>query len=202
VLALAVWEAPALAQSWEQIDSEAGIVVYKKEVSESGVDVLRGVGVVDAPLPKVLWVLLDYQHGEHWIDRLVRTRVLERRSPHEFVVYRAFKSPPLVSDRDVVYENKATRDPKTGVVTVSAVSVSHEAAPPSVGVRAKIVKGFYRLTPVAGGATRVEIEALFDPMGALPAWIVNWVQRTWPVNTMKALRREVRKPHVKPYPLP
>ena len=36
--------------------------------------------------------------------------------------------------------------------------------------------------------TKIAAEILFDPMGAVPKWVVNFVQKAWPVNTLNGLR--------------
>ena len=41
-----------------------------------------------------------------------------------------------------------------------------------------------------------------DPKGALPSWVVNLVQKAWPMNTLKALRKQVKKPFVGSIPTP
>jgi hypothetical protein len=35
-----------------------------------------------------------------------------------------------------------------------------------------------------------------DPKGAIPAWVVNLLQRRWPQNTFEGIRRQVAKPGV------
>ena len=90
----------------------------------------------------------------------------------------------------------------SGAVTLHMFSVEHAGAPESVGVRAELVDSRYQLTPLPGGRTRVEVEIPTDPRGAMPVWIVNLIQRTWPRDTLVGIRNQLAKPWVRDHPLP
>ncbi len=199
VVLLAV--APALAAGgWEKIDEEDGIKVYKKDVAGSSVVAFRGEATVDAPLEKVLWVLADNDHRTEWVDRLVESIVLEKKGPFDYVVYQHFSAPFPVSDRDYVYRGRATRDAR-GIVTLDLHSVEHPKAPPTVGVRADLIHSRYLLTP-KGDKTFVVVEIHMDPRGAIPTFVVNLVQKSWPKKTLRGLMAQVKKPFVGRVELP
>lgn len=192
--------APALA-NWEKIDDDAGIRVFRKEVAGSSVVAFRGEATVEAPIEKVLWVLGDNTHRTEWVDRLEKSVVLEKKGPYESVVYQHFSLPFPASDRDYVYRGKATRD-KSGVVTLLLESVTHPKAPATVGVRANLIKSRYLLTPKGKDRTFVVVEIHTDPMGSLPSFIVNLVQKSWPRKTLNGLREHVKKSYIGTTPLP
>lgn len=191
----------AYAAAWEEMGSDEGIRVYRRDVPGSPLVAFKGTGMVDAPLGKIAWVLSDNAHRTNWVDRLKRSVVLEQRSAFDFILYQHFQLPPLISDRDYVYRAIGSRNPKTGVVTLQISSVTHPKAPPTVGVRARLYESRYVLTP-KGDRTHVTVEIHTDPKGSLPAWLVNMIQKSWPMNTLQALRREVKQPYVKSLELP
>ena len=45
--------------------------------------------------------------------------------------------------------------------------------------------------------TMVVAEVVVDPRGSVPTFIVNMVQKSWPHNTLMALRKQVAKPDIK-----
>jgi hypothetical protein len=192
--------APAFA-SWEKIDDEEGIRVFRKEVHGSSVVAFRGEATVEASIEKVLWVLGDNTHRTEWVDRLEKSVVLERKGPYESIVYQHFSLPFPASDRDYVYRGKATRD-KSGVVTLLLESVTHPKAPPTVGVRANLIRSRYLLTPKGKDRTFVVVEIHTDPMGSLPSFLVNLVQKSWPMKTMKGLRAHLKKSYIGTTALP
>ncbi len=196
-----VFAPPALASSWEKIDDGEGIRVFRKEVPGSSVVAFRGEATVSAPIEEVLWVLGGNTHRTEWVDRLEKSVVLEKKGAFDYVVYQHFSLPFPASDRDYVYRGKATRD-KSGVVTLSIESVTHPKAPPTVGVRANLIKSRYLLTPKGKDKTFVVVEVHTDPMGSIPSFIVNLVQKSWPLKTLKNLREHLKKSYIGTTALP
>jgi hypothetical protein len=185
----------ALASEWHEIDDAYGIKVYKKDVPGSKLHAFRGVGLVDAPMEKIIWVLGDNTHRTEWVDRLKKSVILEQKGDYEFIVYQHFGSPAVIADRDFVYRAQAYSR-KDGTAVLDIQSVTHPKAPATVGVRGELNYSSYVLKRV-GKKTLVDVSVSLDPKGALPGWIVNMVQKSWPMNTLKALREHVKKPFVR-----
>jgi hypothetical protein len=201
-LALLFVSAPASAAGvWEKIDEADGIKVFRKEVPGSPLVAFRGEGMISAPLEKLLWVLADNAHRTEWVDRLKKSVVLQTNGSYEYIVYQHFGLPFPISDRDYVYRGKATRD-KNGVVTLDISSVTHPKAPATVGVRANVIGSRYVLTPKGPDKTYVVVEIHTDPKGAIPTWLVNLIQKSWPMKTLQNMRTQVAKPFVKRLELP
>lgn len=203
-LAAALVLVPSLAGAdpgWEHVDRQDGIEVYRMERPGSSLLAFKGVTVIEAPLAKVLWVLADNDHRTEWVDLCTESRVLEQVSDTECVIYQRYSLPWYLSDRDYVYRARAVRDPD-GTVRLLLASCEHPDAPETVGVRARLIEGTYVLTPLGERRTRVAVEIHTDPMGMVPDWMVNLVQKSWPVKTLQGIRRQVRQPYVKEHPLP
>jgi hypothetical protein len=200
-LALLFVASPAAAGAWTKIDDENGIKVFRKEVPGSPLVAFRGETMVSAPIEKLLWVLADNAHRTDWVDRLKKSVVLQTNGSYEYIVYQHFGLPFPISDRDYVYRGRATRD-KNGVVTLDIASVTHPKAPATVGVRANLIGSRYVLTPKGPDKTYVVVEIHTDPKGAIPTWLVNLIQTSWPMKTLQGLRSQVAKPFVKRLELP
>ncbi len=191
----------AEAQEWQEIYTKQGVTVSRTDVEGTKLVAFKGETTMDAPPEKVLRVLVDHDHRFEWVARLSRTEVLTDKSPYDYVVYNAFQV-PIFSDRDYVFRAVVTRDASTGVVVQSLASVDHPDSPPTVGVRAELVNSKYRLTPLEGGQTRVEVEILTDPKGSMPTWLVNLIQRSWPLDTLTGIRSQLDDEWVVALPLP
>ncbi len=195
--------AAAGGDKWEVINKAEGIVVSRSEVKGSPLVAFKGVAEVDASIAKILWVLIDNDHRKDWVDRLLVSERLEEINKHEFIVYQVFDVPIVMSKRDFVYRGKAIFRPKTGQVVLDMHSVKHRRAPKTAGVRADLINSRYVLTPTGNGSkTRVEVEIHTDPKGWVPTWIVNLIQKSWPLKTLRSLRRQVKKEFVKDYAMP
>jgi hypothetical protein len=51
-----------------------------------------------------------------------------------------------------------------------------------------------KFTPINKDTTRLETEGYIDPGGVVPAWAINFVQRSAPYVTMVGLARMVQLP--------
>lgn len=186
---------------WEHVTRDDGVEVYRKEVPDSPLVAFKGVTEVEAPLEKVLWVLADNDHRTEWVDLCAESRVLEQVSPFESVIYQRYSLPWYLTDRDYVYRAKATRG-ADGTVTLVLSSCDHADAPETIGIRAQLIESSYVLTPLGADRTRIAVEIHTDPKGMVPDWLVNLVQKSWPVKTLQGIRKQVAQDHVGSYALP
>lgn len=191
----------AWASDWREMYRQDGIIVSSKEVPGSKLVAFRGETEYDAPVGRVLDVLLDNDHRTEWVSRLYINRVLERRNEFDYIIYQAFSLPAIFANRDYVYHGQAIRDP-SGAVILTLRSTEHPNAPESVGVRAELVNSKYVLTPLGSDRTRIEVEIMTDPKGMMPAWLVNLVQKSWPLDTLSGIRSQLDQPWVGTHHLP
>src|SRR4051812_31574846 len=63
---------------WQKFGEEDGIAVFRREIADSPVIALRGVGVVDAPVLRVASVLVDTSRSTEWVDRLAEVKVVRK----------------------------------------------------------------------------------------------------------------------------
>ncbi|MEO0603918.1 MAG: hypothetical protein AAF211_20950, partial [Myxococcota bacterium] len=107
---IAVGDATAGTYDWQEIYTQKGVTVSKAEIEGSKFVAFKGKVVYDASPGRVLGVILDNDHRLDWVGRLDENRVLEQRTPFDYIVYQAFGLPPLFSDRDYVYHGVATQN--------------------------------------------------------------------------------------------
>lgn len=186
---------------WEKFDEAAGIAVYRRDVPGSPVVALRGEGVVDAPLLRVASVIVDAKRATEWIDSLAEARTIRRVSETEYVEWDHIATPIVLKDRDFVFDAKLEFKPKQKQVLLNYHSVDDPDAPKTDYVRGRFIYGTFALTSIDGGKrTRVLAELLCDPKGSVAKWIVNLFQKSWPHNTIVALRAQVKKKDIKDDP--
>ncbi|HEU4410344.1 MAG TPA: START domain-containing protein [Polyangiaceae bacterium] len=195
--------APAApAESWEKIDDDEGIAVFRREVPGSPVIAFKGVGVINAPIARVVAVVVDTPRTTEWMDSTAEARVVRHVGPLEKIVYTHITTPPIVmKDRDFVTRAKAEIDGAKKRFVVRVQSVSDPGAPPTSYVRGEIHHSSFILTSIDNGKkTQVVTEIHADPKGSVAKWVVNMFQKNWPHNTIKNLRKQVAKPDIKDAP--
>jgi hypothetical protein len=183
---------------WEKFDEDDGIAVFRREVAGSPIIALRGEGVVNAPILRVLSVLVDTARAPEWIDSLAETKVVRKVNDDEFIQWDHIATPVILKDRDFVFDIKLALNPKDKQASLNYHSVYDSGAPKTDFVRGEFTYGTFTLTSIEGGTkTRILCEVLADPKGSVAKWIVNLFQKDWPHKTIASLRKQVAKPDIK-----
>ncbi len=181
--------------AWKEVKSEDGVLVARRAVPGSSLDEFFGRGVVAAPLPEVLAVLMDTPHRPEWSDRCVASREVERLGEWSHVIYDRTKASWPAADRDAVIRVDTRFDAAAGVVVLDFRSVVDPRVPPVAGVvRVRSLGGRWVLRPVDDGrSTDVVYDVRADPGGDLPAWLANRVSKDLPFKTIVAIRKQVKR---------
>ena len=186
---------------WNKINEEEGVEVYSQEVQGTSLVAFRGVTNFDEPMEKIMWVLKDEKRRKDWIERYLKGETLEKRGPFEEINYQAVTAPWPVNNRDMIYLWKANRL-SNGDIQIELKSIDFPNGPETVGVRMKLHFSRFILNKRKDGGTRVTLEILSDPMGWIPKWVVNMIQKNYPVKFFRRLKAQVKKPFVKMHSLP
>ncbi len=196
--------APAAGKpsAWERTRTEDEIVVYRRDVPGTGLVSFKGVGVVDAPVDRLLSIVLGTTYATEWMSNLKRRQLfqMEPGPPLTFVEYNHIGMPWPVSDRDFVSRVVVRVDPETFETRVD-YTPARMRVPDRGPVRGDVSGSYYILRPIDGGRRTLAIGvAMVDPKGAVPSWLVNLYQRNWPYDTLMALRTQVKRRPVKVLP--
>jgi hypothetical protein len=184
---------------WEQIADKDQVKVFRRSVPGSPLKSMKGIGYVDAPPATVALVLLDDDRAPEWVDSLAESKVVKVNSPYDYIEYNHIAMPALISDREFVTHVTmgVQRDQKFAFIK------SEPGDDSAVARRKKIIRGslsgYYELKSIDGGQhTMLTIELHSDPKGWIPAWVVNLFQKDWARETIAGIRRQVKKPDLKP----
>jgi uncharacterized protein YndB with AHSA1/START domain len=193
---------PAAAEGWRVLSRAGGIVVMSREIPGSPILAFRGEAVLEAPIARVAAVLADTARKHEWVARLKEARLVREASETDRVEYNRTAVPRPAKDRDFVFRAEAEIDEPGRRIVIRMRSVEDPAVPPGAGlVRGEIVESVMILGALPGGGrTHVILEIHADPKGAVPKWLVNLFQRTWPRVTLEGLRRQVAKPDAGEHP--
>jgi hypothetical protein len=191
----------AAAQSWEPIYTKDGISVAKKVLPDSNLMPFKGEGDVDVAIGRLVSVIKKTELGPEWVDLQVVSTVLDSKGDEFALLYQKYDLSWPVSDRDYVLRQTTTYDADKKVVTVTYESTTDPKRPvDDCCVRAVAVRTFWRFTALSPTKTHVEVEVFTDPKGALPAWLVNMIQRGWPYNSIIGLANRAGKSDISKHP--
>ncbi len=192
--------AHGVQRDWQKINEKNGISSYSLVIPGSKLVAVKGDSIINGPAEKLYAVLIDDEHLKDWVDRLKVSKVLENVSDKEDVMYQEYDLPWPLKNRDFVFRGKVYRDLQ-GKVHLEVKSEDHPNAPPSAGVRGETY-GEYIITPLGKDKCKLEIEIFSDPKGKIPKWLINYIQKDWPYETISSIEKQMEMAYYREVPLP
>jgi len=188
----AVLCAASPAAAWRKVGVDKGVTIYDEPDSDRVVPRFKGVTTIDAPMYQLLAILADMERAPEWNSKLIVSDVLERKSDLDLRFYWRFEAPWPVDDRDGVLQSQVTHDGDALVAAFRTVSGPERPSPDGV-TRFGWLRGHFRFTPLGPSRTRVEHLVDADPSGMIPSWLVQFVTKNIPVESLSGLRRQAAK---------
>ena len=174
--------------------SEFIIIVEKKNSPEDEVNTYRGTMTMPISIERIAYVLDDTESKKEWVSRLKEeTRLEENISSNLSIAYQHYNLSWPVSDRDYVIESKWTvmKDMKLPTAILSIKSIIRDDVPEIEGrVRGKLDLLVYKLEKLKSNQTRVTVEIMVNPKGLLPNFMINLIQKEWPITTLRQLNAQ------------
>jgi len=189
------------ADSWEPLGTTAGVAVQRKTMADSPLFAFRGEGTFEVPIGLLITVLKTPDLAVEWVDLMTAHKVVRPLTPDQNLIYESYGLPWPLSDRDYLMTETLRYDEARRAFTIDYASVEDASMPPKADhVRARAFRTFWRLTMLDANRTQVEVEVFTDPMGALPAWMVNLIQKDWPWKTIDGLVGRAKRGDIRPDP--
>ena len=177
--------------------SEFIIIVEKKNSPEDEVNTYRGTTTMPISIERIAYVLDDTESKTEWVSRLKKeTRLEENPSSYRSIAYQHYNLSWPVSDRDYVIESKWTvmKDTKLPTAILSIKSIIRDDVPEIKGrVRGQSNRLVYKLEKLKSNQTRVTVEIMVNPKGLLPNFMINLIQKEWPITTLRQLNAQALK---------
>ena len=181
----------------ENEKSEFTIIVEKKNSPEDEVNTYRGTTTMPISIERIAYVLDDTESKKEWVSRLKEeTRLEENSSSYRSIAYQHYNLSWPVSDRDYVIESKWTvmEDMKLPTAILSIKSIIRDDVPEIEGrVRGQLDRLVYKLEKLKSNQTRVTVEIMVNPKGLLPNFMINLIQKEWPITTLRQLNAQALK---------
>ena len=177
--------------------SEFTIIVEKKNSPEDEVNTYRGTTTMPISIERIAYVIDDTESKTKWVSRLKEeNRLEENPSSYRSIAYQHYNLSWPVSDRDYVIESKWTvmKDMKLPTAILSIKSTICDDVPEIEGrVRGQLDRLVYKLEKLKSNQTRVTVEIMVNPKGLLPNFMINLIQKEWPITTLRQLNAQALK---------
>lgn len=176
-------------QKWEFMGDDDGVKVYHAHVSGRKIVALKGEIEINAPIDVITTFFYDTSKKHLWIAKLKDIKTIDRPAPYSLVEHYTIQTPFFLKNRDFVYRGDLVRNNDATLVEVLLKSVVHPKAPVRDGiVRGELVFGKYIIEKIMDNKTKLSVIVLADPKGAIPKWVVNLYQKSWPRKTLTRIK--------------
>lgn len=186
---------------WElaREDASRQIRVFTRSQADSDYDEFRSEMLAPQSIDTVVAVLRDIPAWPEWIARIRKVKLLRHDGESNWV-YVVYKLPYPFKDRDTVLQSVLQREGKGGVVTIRSQAVRTLPMPEQDSRRVHLyeLQSTWRLTPLPGGGTRIELSGRGQPGGYLPSLIFNYNLADEPQQTLRLLRLMLARPKYQP----
>lgn len=204
-------EAPVADKNWEALNTSEDVTVYRSVKALDNIFTFRGVGLVDASIPKLIALMSDPQRMPDWVFNCVEGELVERNfkesdrasdaSSYYQVFYGVTSVPWPLTPRDYVLKAKITYEKEPGSslpknVTIAMRSIQHPQKPLVAGrVRMPVMESMIVMTPedAQGKKTWVDFSVTTNPGGVIPAWLSRIYSRDIPRKTLLNLRKMAQR---------
>lgn len=181
----------AISEPWEPIGTSSdGINTYVMSRFVDGLHSFRGVVVADMHISRVLAPFCDLSVATSWIEMLYSMEEYPYMPERTgiAVIHQWFDLPWPVADRDLVMRREWIIDNNHKNITIAYRSVEDYRIPHISGViRAHSARTVWRFKALPEERTQIDIETVLDSKGFLPAFLANYIQRSYPKKILRSL---------------
>ncbi|ABW68167.1 START domain-containing protein [Desulfosudis oleivorans] len=186
----------ALAQEWERVLEQDGIVVYERQRPDAPMRDFRAEMVLDSSPASVLALFDDTEQTPQWFAHCRRLERIAEITPDEHFLYNITEFPWPLKDRDAVLHSIRTfeKENKRFVIDYqSDEKYAYPSAEPGL-VRVNHVEGQWTITPLGPHRTLVTSRVYADMGTLLPGWTLNPFFREATHLTFVNLRQTAQSP--------
>lgn len=177
-------------------DNIRNIRTWAKQEDGKRIRSFKVEALIDGSLDAVARVHYDVENIKRWFWETKESRLLKKVSATEYYYYQVYNAPLTVPDRDsVVHVTIEPYNAKKGYM-MHRLRAAPDFMPPQKGLTRVLAQDMtIKFTPMGKDKTRLEAEGYIDPGGTIPAWTINFVQRSAPYVSMVGLQRMVQLPY-------
>lgn len=191
------WKIIKTAKLIKSNEESNDVLLEKKKLKKDNIKFYRGSTNIDANISNIAFIIDDINTRKQWVSRLSEEHVIEQNTNgFESFSYELYNMTWPVKNRDYVLRSiwNITSENSKLLVTKKTESVLDEAYPEKEDViRGYLYSLLYTLKEIDKKRTNITVEIQVDPRGDLPQFIINKIQKNWPLNTLRAIQKQTEK---------
>jgi hypothetical protein len=179
----------ALSKNWKPLLSIEGIEVLGAERTEMGLIPFKAVAELDGTLEAVYDILVDMENKARWSPKLYFTKIHQKISENDYIFSEYYSTPWPAYDREFLMMGNIEKGENYFLLT--AKSVIDENFLNDRLVQADVQKLAIMVKKISKNKLQIEFEFLGHMQGWMPVWLINIIQKKWPLRFIQGLRKEI-----------
>ena len=182
---------PLSAQEGWKLDKEKNdILVYTRGAEDCNIREARAfVTINSSDLSRVADYFLRFQQHSNWLYKVEISRILEKVTDNEYVIYYATQSVWPVAPRDVILRYKIN-------TSSNQITIKTETEPDYINEReefVRVIEAYSEWVISRKGKNQIEVEYFnhTNPGGSLPIWMANLAAAKIPYMSLLNLKRTI-----------
>jgi len=180
-------------EKWTLSSNEEGIQVYTRPTADSKIKAVKVSCILAASATQAVAAILDIQTCNEWVYHSKQNVLIKQISPLDLIYYSEVDVPWPVENRDYVVHIQAEQNPHTKIVTINSPCIPGYVPEKKGIVRISHSVGKWTITPAGKNQVKAEYVLAVDPMGTIPAWLINLFATKGPTETFRKLKIHVQK---------
>lgn len=179
---------------WYEIANQDGISIQTTQTSDDIIP-FKAKGIINAQVERVLAVLMDHKKKNLWSPKLKYVTIHKELGPDEFIFSEYYSTPWPATDREFLLQGKLEQlaEKKYSLRAHSLLEKNKNSKlfRDNGHIQADVRYLNVFIEEVSPGRTEIQFEFHGDMRGWMPVWLMNLIQKKWPLRFIQGLRKQV-----------
>lgn len=177
----------ASVHKWKKIAEEDNIQVFSRK-SDNSLLPFKAEGMIEANVDDILAALKNHKTKNKWSPKLKNVKLHKQLAEDEYVFSEYYKTPWPASDREFLLKG-SIKEISPNKYQLKAKSINDNKLKDDSHVQANVKVINVIIEKVSENKTKLEFEFHGDMKGWMPIWLMNIIQKKWPLRFIQGLRK-------------
>ncbi len=178
---------------WKLEKKKDGISVYLSEVAGSNYKAVKVECTLNGTYAKLIALLSKVEQFNNWIYNTKLTRLIERKTPLDFIYYQETHMPWPLSNRDLAIHMRIKTDSLPRFLLIKGINENGLFPEIPGKVRVPLYKASWKVTMPSAQTIHINYILEVDPGGNIPSWAANSFADKGPFETFSKLAEQLKK---------
>lgn len=171
--------------SWRFVEKVDEIELYKSQEKTDGLIPFQAIAELNIPFNKVMMALVNTEKKHAWAPKLKKVKIHNELSIDRYELSEYYKVPWPFYDREFLLLASIHKMGKSILFKGKNLKKDHLASNDHLVADVRLLE--LKITPLNINKTRIEFEFLGNMGGWIPTFVINIIQKKWPVRFIQAL---------------